>query len=50
MAAEGDLAKTSTNQIVDSLPVPFPPKRKTKMKNTEECDETLEKAFTILTS
>ena len=49
MAAEGDLAETSKNQIVDSLPVPVPPKRK-KMKNTEECDVMLEKAFTILTS
>jgi hypothetical protein len=50
MAAEGDLAETSKNQIVDSLPVPVPPKRKKKMKNTEECDVMLEKAFTILTS
>jgi hypothetical protein len=50
MAAEGDLAETSKNQIFDSLPVPVPPKRKTKRKNTEECDEMLEKAFTILTS
>ena len=50
MAAEGDLAETSKNQTVDSLPVPVPPKRKRKMKNTEEGDEMLEKAFTILTS
>ena len=50
MAAEEDLAETSKNQTVDSLPVPVPPKRKMKMKNTEEGDEMLEKAFTILTS
>ena len=50
MAAEGDLAETSKNQTVDSLPVPVPPKRKRKMKNTEEGDKMLEKAFTILTS
>ena len=43
-------AETSEKQIADSLPVPVPPKRKRKMKNTEEGDEMLEKAFTILTS
>jgi hypothetical protein len=37
MAAEGDLfPKTRTNQIVDSLPVPVPPKK--KMKGWEECE------------
>ena len=48
MAAEGDLvAETSKTEVVDSLPVPVPPK---KMKSRESCDEMLEKAFTILTS
>jgi hypothetical protein len=38
MAAEGDtVPETSTNQIVDSLPVPVPPKKK-KMKGWEECE------------
>jgi hypothetical protein len=48
MAAAGDLAETSNKQIVDSVPVPVPPKK--KMKSKEECNEMLEKAFTILTS
>jgi hypothetical protein len=34
--AAGDLAETSKNQIVDSLPVPVPLKRKMKMKNPGE--------------
>jgi hypothetical protein len=42
-------AETSEKQIADSLPVPVPPKRKT-MKSRKECDEMLEKSFTILTS
>jgi len=42
MAAEGDpVPETSTNQIVDSLPVPVPPK---KMKGWEDC-EMLEKVL-----
>ena len=37
MAAEGDtVPETSTNQIVDSLPVPVPPKK--KMKGWEKCE------------
>ena len=48
MAAEGDpVAETSNKQIDDSLTVPFQPN---KMKSRGECDEMLEKAFTILTS
>jgi hypothetical protein len=41
-------AETSKKQIVDSLPVPVPLKK--KMKSREECDEMLEKSFTIPTS
>jgi hypothetical protein len=41
-------AETSKKQIVDSMPVPVPPKKKT-MKSREEWDEMLEKSFTILT-
>jgi hypothetical protein len=44
MAAEGDpVPETSTNQIVDFLPVPVPPKKK-KMKGYEEF-EMLEKVL-----
>ena len=39
----------SKKQIADSLPAPVPPKKKT-MKSRRECDEMLEKSFTILTS
>ena len=47
MPAEREpVAETSTNQIVDSLPVPVAP---VMMKGREEC-EMLEKTFTILTS
>jgi hypothetical protein len=50
MTAEGDpVAETSNKHVADSLTVPFQPKKK-KMKSREECDEMLEKAFTILTS
>ena len=41
-------AVTSKKQIVDSLPVPVPPK--SKMKSRDEWYEMLVKAFTILTS
>jgi hypothetical protein len=42
MAAEGDpVAETSTNYVVDSLPVPLLPK---KMKGREEC-KILEKVY-----
>jgi hypothetical protein len=38
VAAEGDhVAETNTNQIVDSMPLPVPPKKK-KMKEREECE------------
>jgi hypothetical protein len=48
MAAERDpVVKISKKQIVDSLPVPVPPK---KMKGREECIKMLKKAFTILMS
>jgi hypothetical protein len=48
MAAEGDpVAETSKTRVVDSLPVPVPPKK--KMKSREGCNEMLEKSFTILT-
>lgn len=51
MRAEGDfVAETSKTQVVDSLPVAVPPKKKKKMKSREGCKEMLEKAFTILTS
>jgi hypothetical protein len=44
MTAEIDpVAETSKKQVVDSLPVPVPPKN--KMKSREECDGMLEKAF-----
>jgi hypothetical protein len=43
--AAGYHAETSNKQIVDSLPVPVPLKK--KMKSREECNEMLEKAFTI---
>jgi len=47
MPAEGDpAAETSTNQTVDSPPVPVAPMM---MKGREEC-KMLQKAFTILTS
>jgi len=37
MEAEGDpVPETSTNQIVDSLPMPVQPKK--KMKGWEECE------------
>jgi hypothetical protein len=43
MAAEGEpAAVTSNKQIVDSLTVPFQPKK--KMKSREKRDEMLEKA------
>jgi hypothetical protein len=42
VAAGDRVAETSTNQIVDSLPVPLPPKE--KMKGREEC-EMLEKVL-----
>jgi hypothetical protein len=41
-------SETSKKQIVDSLPVPVPPKK--TMKIREERDEMVEKSFTILTS
>jgi len=47
MPAEGDpVAETSTNQTVDSLPVPVAP---VMTKGREEC-KMLQKAFTIQTS
>jgi len=50
MRAGRDLvAETSKTQVVDSVPVAVPPKKK-KMKSREGCNEMLAKAFTILTS
>ena len=47
MPVETDpVTETSTNQTVDSLPVPVAP---VMMKGREEC-EMMEMAFTILTS
>ena len=44
ITAEGDpVAETSTNKIVDFLPLPLPPKKK-KVKGREEC-EMLEKVL-----